>query len=78
MSMSATEKVPANPLEDRDVSIGLPRHLAEGLVRKKLRIPRGKWHALDAIGQPGLLQCPTHTLLHLSFEGEVARSAGEG
>src|SRR5258708_40278812 len=48
-------------LEDRDVSIGQPRHLAEGLVREMLGIPSAKWHALDAIGQPGLFQCPTHT-----------------
>jgi hypothetical protein len=26
-------------LEDRDLSIGQPRHLAEGLVRKMLDIP---------------------------------------
>src|SRR6266849_3873698 len=48
-------------LEDREVSIGQPRHLAEGLVREMLGIPNAKWHALDAIGQPGLFQCPTHT-----------------
>src|SRR5580704_9479954 len=47
-------------LEDRDVSIGQPRHLAEGLVREMLGIPSAEWHALDAIGQPGLFQCPTH------------------
>src|ERR1700730_16462708 len=50
-------------LEDRDVSIGQPRHLAEGLVREMLGIPSAKWHALDAIGQPGLFQCPTHTYI---------------
>src|SRR5262245_29260471 len=48
-------------LEDRDVSIREPRHLAEGLVREMLGIPSAKWHALDAIGQPGLFQRPTHT-----------------
>src|SRR3981081_1210186 len=48
-------------LEDRDVSIGQPRHLAEGLVREMLGIPSAKWHALDAIGQSGFFQCPTHT-----------------
>src|SRR5713226_4770772 len=47
-------------LEDRDVSIGQPRHLAKGLVREMLGIPSAKWHALDAIGQPSLFQCPTH------------------
>src|SRR5215475_7105882 len=48
-------------LEDRDVSIGQPRYLAEGLVREMLGTPSAKRHALDAIGQPGLFQCPTHT-----------------
>src|SRR4051794_1975461 len=48
-------------LEDRDVSIGQPWHLAEGLVREMLGVPSAKWHALDAIGKPGLFQCPTHT-----------------
>src|SRR3982074_2988707 len=48
-------------LEDRDVSIGQPRHLAEGLVREMLGIPSAEWHALDAIGQSGLFQCPPHT-----------------
>src|SRR5215470_10476748 len=48
-------------LEDRDVSIGQPRHLPEGLMREMLGIPSVKWHALDAVGQPGLFQCPTHT-----------------
>src|SRR5882724_6763272 len=47
-------------LEDRDVSIGQPRHLAKWLVREMLGIPSAKWHALDAIGQPGLFQRPTH------------------
>src|SRR3979409_1586355 len=48
-------------LEDRDVSIGQPRHLAEGLVREMLGIPSAKLPALGGIGQPGLFQCPTHT-----------------
>src|SRR5262249_30367818 len=48
-------------LEDRDVSIGQPRHLPEGLMREMLGIPSAKWHALDAVGQPGFFQCPTHT-----------------
>src|SRR5690242_9137961 len=47
-------------LEDRDVSIGQPRHLAEGLVREMPRIPRAKGRAVDAIGQAGLFQRPTH------------------
>src|SRR4030081_2888086 len=48
-------------LEDRDVSIGQPRYLAEGLVREMLGIPSAEWHAFDAIGQPGVFQCPTQT-----------------
>src|ERR1700733_10655508 len=48
-------------LEDRDVPIGQPRYLAEGLMHKMLGIPSAEWHALDAIGQSGLLQCPTHS-----------------
>src|SRR6516162_10962594 len=47
-------------LEDRDVSIGQPRHLAEGLVRELLGALTTKWRALDAIGQPSLLQRPTN------------------
>ena len=47
-------------LEDRDVSIGQPRHLAERLVREMRRLPIAKWRALDAIGQSGLFQRPTH------------------
>ena len=47
-------------LEDRDVSIGQPWYLAEGLVREMLGTPSAKWHALDPIGQPGFFQCPTH------------------
>src|SRR5262245_47994487 len=48
-------------LEDRDVSIGQPRHLAEGLMREMLGTPSAKWRAHDTIGQPGLFQCPTNT-----------------
>ena len=47
-------------LEDRDVAIGQPRHLAEGLVREMLGLPVAKRHALDAIGQAGLFQRPAH------------------
>src|SRR6516165_3705304 len=48
-------------LEDRDVSIGQPRHLAEGLVSEMLGVPSAKRRALNAIGQSRLFQCPTHT-----------------
>src|SRR4030088_2413335 len=73
-------------LEDRDVSIRQPWHLAKRLVREMLGIPSAKWHALDAIGQSGLFQCPTHTYVtyiaprHLGNpieggEGQVDHSA---
>lgn len=42
--------------EDRDVSVGQPRHLAEGLVSEMPGISVAKWRALDAIGQSGLFQ----------------------
>src|SRR5258705_9268767 len=47
-------------LEDRDVSIGQPRYLTKRLVQEMFGIPSAKRHALNAIGQPGLFQCPTH------------------
>jgi hypothetical protein len=47
-------------LEDRDVAVGQPRHLAEGLVREMLGVAIAERHALDAIGQPGLFQRPAH------------------
>jgi hypothetical protein len=48
-------------LEDRDIATGQPRHLAERLMGEMLGTAIAKWHALDAIGQPGFFQCPTHT-----------------
>ena len=47
-------------LEDREVAIGQPRHLAEGLVREMLGLPIAERRALDAIGQAGLFQRPAH------------------
>src|SRR3981081_2078768 len=47
-------------LEDRDVSIGQPRHLTERLVREMLGIRGAHGSALDPMGHPGLFQCPAH------------------
>src|SRR5262245_18937279 len=43
-------------LEDREVSIDQPGHLAERLVREMPGTAIAKWCAPDAIGQPGLFQ----------------------
>jgi len=48
-------------LEDREIAIGQPRHLAEWLVREMLRLSIAKRHARDTIGQAGLFQRPAHT-----------------
>jgi hypothetical protein len=47
-------------LEDREIPVGQPRNLAEGLVREMVRLAAVKRRALDAIGEPRLFQRPTH------------------
>jgi hypothetical protein len=47
-------------LEDREISVGEPWRLAEGLVREMCGRPLAKACALDAIRRPGLLQRPSH------------------
>jgi len=46
--------------EQREIAIGEPGHLPEGLVRKMLGSPFVKRNTLHPIRQPGLFQRPTH------------------
>ena len=59
-------------LEDREVAIGQPRHLAERLVREMFGAAPVERRARDAIGQCGLFECPAHP----EVAHETARGRG--
>ncbi len=60
-------------LEDREVAVGQPGDLGEGLVGEVLRTPVAERGALDAVGQAGLFQRPAHA----QVPHEAARRLGD-